>query len=87
MPKVKLLQDVKEGGYVKQSRRREPTFKAQLLPNGSVVNAPMRAGAAPALWAAGTVIEMSETSAKKYVERGLGEIVDAPKETADDGRG
>lgn len=79
MPKVRLLRDVKEGRYVKQSPRREARIVGQRQPNGSVTEVVEREGRDAVHWTEGVVVEMSEASAAKYVKKGWGEIVKEKK--------
>lgn len=79
MPKVKLLRDVHEGAALKQSPARQARVREQRHANGSVTLAQERLGSAAVNWIAGTVVEMSEASARKYVERGLAEPYTEPK--------
>lgn len=72
--KVKLLTDILVDGVIRQSPRREPTFKQQWDPTEKKhVRVPVRVGSEPLLWVKGAVVEMSDASAKKYIECGQAE--------------
>jgi hypothetical protein len=86
MAKVRLTQDIMETDKIKQAPRRRPTFKEQIQRNPKtgetkIVEVPERVGSEPFLWTEGAVVEMSEASAKKYVESGRAEyyIEDEPE--------
>lgn len=73
--KVELTCDIMEDGRIKQSPRRKATFKDQLhrdLDTGQMktVRISERVGSPPVLWAAGTIIEMSDATAQKFIDRG-----------------
>lgn len=76
--KIKLKVDIIENDYIKQSPRKKPTFKDQqqrdpVTGKRVTVSVPVRVGAEPILWATGAVIEASDTTAQKYIERGWAE--------------
>lgn len=75
MAKVKLLTNVTDGDALKVARRKNKNWTPpQKLEDGS-----FKESSEPeytfVAFTNGTVIEMSDTSAEKYVEKGWGEIV------------
>jgi hypothetical protein len=74
--KVRLLKDVPQGGGVKMSPARRATARPQLRPDGQWVEAPERVGAPAVSWSKGAVIEMSDASGRKYIDRGFAEEVE-----------
>lgn len=86
--RVKLLKDIYEGGQIKITPGRAERRGIQMQPKEKgVIPAVMvpveiitRTGRKPFVWTEGTVLEMSDATAARYIERGDAEAAPAEAE-------
>lgn len=79
--KVKLLQDIEEGGRLKTVKRRNRKWTGPSIEDPGKPGARIPNPEPEHIWVTytkGTVIEMSALSAKKYIDKGWAEAVEEP---------